>query len=37
MADPAVYQGNGSFPSPPQLALAMAIVKQKPADMDIKG
>lgn len=37
MADGEPLTGNGSIPSPAQLALAMAIVKQKPADLDIKG
>ena len=37
MADNQTPQSNGSIPSPAQLALAMAIVKQKPADADIKG
>ena len=37
MADVQTPQSNGSIPSPAQLALAMAIVKQKPADADIKG
>lgn len=37
MADSGLPTGNGSIPSPAQLALAMAIVKQKPADLDIKG
>lgn len=31
------HQSNGSLPSPAQLALAMAIVKHKPADLSIKG
>lgn len=31
------HQSNGSLPSPTQLALAMAIVKHKPADLSIKG
>lgn len=37
MADIQTPQSNGSIPSPAQLALAMAIVKQKPTDADIKG
>lgn len=37
MADNGVYKAAVPMPSPAQLALAMAIVKQKPADMDIKG
>lgn len=37
MADIQAPQRNGSIPSPAQLALAMAIVKQKPTDADIKG
>ena len=37
MADNEVCEAAGPMPSPVQLALAMAIVKQKPADQDIKG
>lgn len=37
MADNGVCPAAGPMPSPAQLALAMAIVKQKPADKDIKG
>lgn len=36
MTDPT-HQSNGSLPLPAQLALAMAIVKHKPADLSIKG
>ncbi|BCR88708.1 uncharacterized protein ACHE_41272S [Aspergillus chevalieri] len=35
MAD-LTHQSNGSLPSPAQLALAMAIVKHKPADLSIR-